>query len=294
LIEIGAQKPSQSGIPNDIIKLAQNIFSGKQSVSQEVIDKVKAEFTTERFSIEEEGGLILPEDIHRGEEGFQPKGKKIPGFTAAEMKLFGKDFAGVVRWAQLHDEPVGYKQGVADSVEGSRRAIDALRAREQIRQRNRIDAANLIFTYIPKEYQGSFIRRAMAAKTAKQVQNLTDALEQWIDEHEQRQLIREFKKFKGKVRKETRRGEVPFGELPVHLAKQIDELLNEFDPAKLSERKAESLESRQEWYSRMTSLLADGYDNITAQFDDLPPFFDPVPMRGFHSPVLHRTLVYPA
>jgi len=268
LIEIGARQPSRSDLPTDIINLARDIFSGKQSVSQEVMDKVKAEFTTERFSIEEEGGLILPEDIHRGEEGFRPKGKKIPGFTAAELKLFGKDFAGIVRWAQLHDEPVGYKQGVGDSIETSRRAIDALRTREEIRQRNRIDAANLVFTYIPKEFRGDFVRRLMKIKTTKQIQEFADVIESWVDAHEQRELIKEFKRFKGKVRRETKRGEVPFGQLPAHIAEQIDELLNKFDPVALSKQKAESLQSRHEWYSRMTALLADGYDAITAEFDD--------------------------
>jgi hypothetical protein len=267
-------RPGKTDLPAVVIDLANGIWSGQVTVPKKVTALLPALMTGERYAAEEEGGLILPEDIHRGEEGFQPTAKKTRGFTEAELKLFGKEFAPLVRWAQLHDEPIGYKQGVADTVEGSRRAIDALRVREQVRQRNRIDAVNLIFTYIPKEYRGSFIRRAMAVKTAKDVRSLTDAIEQWVDEYEQRELIKEFKKFKGKVQKEMRRGETPFGQLPLHLAKQIDELLNQFDPVALSERKESALQSRQEWYSRMTSLLADGYDAITAEYDkDARSFF---------------------
>ncbi len=39
---------------------------------------------------------------------------------------------------------------------------------------------------------------------------------------------------------------------------------------------------------RIRETARAGYTDIAK--GDLPPFFGPVPMRGFHSPVLHRAL----
>lgn len=212
--------------------------------------------------------LIVPEDIHEGRKKPSPTTRQF-GMTAAEREIFGRDpaLSRLVRWSQLHQKPIGYKKGVADTNQKMRAALDALRTKQKIYDRNRVDLANIVATVVPKEYQGRYLRRVAEARTARDAEKVLEAIEQWVEEKEKRDAIRGFKKFKSQVKGMARRGEAKYGMLPMDLAKQVEDLLESFDPEKMTESTEKTLKARNEWFERVTRVLQNGYENIEAEHD---------------------------
>ncbi len=189
------------------------------------------------------------------------------GLSQAEIAHLGKREQTALRAAQAKGLKVGYKQGVAETVLDARRSLDAFRVKEKISEKMRMDAASVVLTYVPKEKQGDYIRRILQAKTQTRIERLTEAIDTYLDRAEKRQSIRDFKKFVKGIKKKYRRGEVALGKLPKKLADKIVETLNEFDLAKISEKKTETLERRAEFVTRISNELADGFEAMNEGMD---------------------------
>lgn len=192
---------------------------------------------------------------------------KPPGLTKAEVVHLGKREQTALRAAQAKGLQVGYKKGVAETITTARRSLDAFRMKEKIGEKARIDAANIVLTYVPKEKQGDYIRRVLQAKTQDRITKLTEAIDKYLDKAEKRQAIRDFKKFVKDTKKKYRRGEVAFGKLPAKLTKKLIAALDEFDLAKISEKKKETLESRLEFVTRISGELAKGFEQLNEGLD---------------------------
>ena len=209
--------------------------------------------------------LGVPDDIHHEELTFaedvkKPAAevkKKSIGLTRAEIGVFGPEFGSLARWAQAHGEPIGYKKGVADKTSSARQAIDRLRMASKIRQHHRADAANLVYTYVPRQYRGDFIKRAMAIRTPLNAERFADAIELWVKEHEFREAIKRIKKLKKAVEKDTKYGETKYGKLPPGLREKVKSLLD-YDMAKLTDMKKKRLTSRKQWLDRIASTVIGG------------------------------------
>jgi hypothetical protein len=192
---------------------------------------------------------------------------KAPGLTKAEVEHLGKREQEALRAAQRRGLKVGYKQGVAETITGARRSLDAFRMKEAISQKGKMDVASVVLTYVPKEKQGDYIRRILAAKTQKRVERLTEAIDTYLDKYEKRQAIKGFKGFVKGIKKKYRRGEVALGQLPNKLRESLIEVLDKFDLAKISEKKEETLESRLKFVTRISGELANGFEGLNAEFD---------------------------
>ena len=191
----------------------------------------------------------------------------VKGLTRAEIGHLGRKEQIALRIAQAKGLKVGYKQGVAETVLDARRSLDAFRVKEKISEKMRMDIANVVLTYVPKEKQGDYIRRILQAKTQTRVERLTEAIDTYLDKAEKRQAIRDFKGFVKGIKKKYRRGEVVLGQLPKKLGDKIIETLNKFDLAKITEKKTETLESRAEFVTRISSELANGFEQLNEGMD---------------------------
>lgn len=189
------------------------------------------------------------------------------GLTRAEVGHLGRREQDALRAAQAKGLKVGYKQGVAETVLDARRSLDAFRMKEKISEKMRMDAASVVLTYVPKEKQGDYIRRILQARTQTRIERLTEAIDKYLDKAEKRQSIRDFKGFVKGIKKRYRRGEVALGKLPKKLADKIVEALSEFDLAKISEKKTETLERRAKFVTRISNELANGFEAMNEGMD---------------------------
>ncbi|HET6453778.1 MAG TPA: hypothetical protein VFI02_05190, partial [Armatimonadota bacterium] len=197
-----------------------------------------------------EGELIVPVDIYEGRAQSSPEGRQ-QGMTAAEMKLFGRDVARLVRWSQLHQKPVGYKKGVADTKENARAAIDALRLKNKIYDRNKVDAANIVLTFVPKEFQGRFLNRVAKARTPRDMEKILEAVSKWVEHADKKEATSDFKKFMKKAQTEYRDGRTKLGKMRSEVRVAFEDILKVFDLAKLSDEKALELEARADYLHRI-------------------------------------------
>lgn len=193
---------------------------------------------------------------------------KPPGLTRAEIQHLGAPQQTALRAAQEKGLSVGYKKGVADTATNARRSLDAIRLKGKLDEKTRMDAANIVLTYAPKEKQGDYIRRVLTANTAKRIDRITEAINTYIQRAEKRQAKNDFKKFISQTRREYRKGEVAFGKLPIALRERIKTVLDEYDTAKLTEKKAKQLESRDEFVKRISRELADGFEAMNPEYDE--------------------------
>ncbi|HET6453087.1 MAG TPA: hypothetical protein VFI02_01665, partial [Armatimonadota bacterium] len=272
------------------------------------LQTLRAENATRQLR-EGDSGLIIPEDIHEGRVPFQPAAKKSYGMTAEEMKMFGRDVAGMVRWAQIHQQHLGYKQGVADTAETGRRALreklattkekageklsatkeaageklaatketareklratkegaretlNALRMKTKFYMRNRIDLANIVLAVVPREYAGRYLLRVAQAQTPKDMERVLDAVSKWLTDADNRAARREFTAFIKKAAKAYKDGKTRFGSMRIEVRKAFEDILDVFDLAKLSDKKALELLARSDYLHR----IAGDVDTIFAE-----------------------------
>ncbi|HUW33606.1 MAG TPA: hypothetical protein VM223_18515, partial [Planctomycetota bacterium] len=193
--------------------------------------------------------------------------------TAAEMKLFGRDVARLVRWSQLHQKPVGYKKGVADTKENAREAIAALRLKNKLYDRNKVDAANIVLTFVPREFQGRFLNRVAKARTPRDMEKILEAVSKWVEHADKKEATRDFKKFMKKAQTTYRDGKTKLGKMRVEVRNAFESILDDFDMAKLSDAKREQLERRADYLHRVAA-------NVETIFSELQKDMEAGDMEG--------------
>lgn len=247
---------------------------------QKILDELEKKWEKEwmdQFDKYDDVVLGVPDDIHHEELTFpedekkpapvKPKEKKSFGLTRSEADILGPEFSGLARWAQAHDEPIGYKKGVADRAASAKEAIDRLRMASNIRKQHRIDAANLVYTFVPRQYRGDFLKRAIAIRTPLNAERFAEAIELWVNEYEFREAVRKIKKLKKTVEAETKYGETKYGRLPPGLREKVKSLLD-YDMAKMTEKKEKRLKSRKEWINRVAAVVKGGLTEMPSDMEE--------------------------
>ena len=162
---------------------------------------------------------------------------------------------------------IGYKVGAAETMNKAHDAINKIRLAGKMRLQNKIDAMNIVKTYVAKEDQWRFLRRAVVATTEANVEKLTGQINEHLEKVEKRELDREFRNYTKKLRSEYKAGKRELGKLPTDVADRIKGLLKDIDLSKLTDEKREKLEKREEWYNRISGALAEGFEILNQELD---------------------------
>lgn len=177
-----------------------------------------------------------------------------PGLTKAEIEHLGVRGRAVLRTAQERGLKVGYKKGVADTIVNARRSMGAFVTKKKLELKNRIDALNIVKTYVPKDEQGRYMRRVVQVKSEKNITKLYTQIMDFLQKADQRQAVRDFKSFIKKAKKDYKAGQRTFGKLRVSVRDEFVKVLDEFDLAKVSEDKEKELESRLKFIQRIAGV----------------------------------------
>ncbi len=139
------------------------------------------------------GEIIVLEQIQKGKP-FKPVSKKGPGLTAAERAALTKEKQEELRFKQTQGEKVGFKVGERASREKAKVAIQKLKAAQKLTEGRRKEAVELVKAFVPKENQGDFLKRVSEAKTPRDLEKLTEAVDKGIVRAEKRDAIKELNK----------------------------------------------------------------------------------------------------
>ena len=163
------------------------------------------------------------------------------GLTKDEIQHLGKQEQTALRAAQKRGLKVGFKQGAAATVLDARRTIAALITKTKINDKNKMDLASIVLTYVPKDQQGRFIRRILDLKTPKAARKLTAKIKEAVETLVERQAVRDAKT---ELKKQIKR--IPkFGrkiKLRPATIEKIEAALEDVDVVKLSKAKRAELE----------------------------------------------------
>lgn len=162
---------------------------------------------------------------------------------------------------------LGYKLGVAETTQKARVAVDKVRMAGKMRMQNKLDAMNIIKTYVPKADQWRYMRRAIVTTTEANVEKLMGQIDEFLVKAEKRELDREFRSYVKGIRKEYKAGKRELGKLPPDTRERVQKLLEDIDLSKLSDAKQEKLEKREEWYNRISGALAEGFEALNQELD---------------------------
>ncbi len=141
----------------------------------------------------EAGQIILPEPIQKG-KAFKPVSKKGPGLTKAEQAALTPEQREELRFKQTQGEKVGFRAGERASREKAKVAIQKLKAAQKLTEGRRKTAVELVKAFVPKENQGDFLKRVSEAKTPRDLEKLTEAVDKGIVRAEKRDAIKELNK----------------------------------------------------------------------------------------------------
>ncbi|MEE9365874.1 MAG: hypothetical protein V3W44_04220 [Dehalococcoidales bacterium] len=201
----------------------QAIRTVHKDVPPGVGEKVLTEEQAERLAIQEESEASEIGDFLDGLEDAAlaevkpPSKKKLPkeptklredvtgilgglaaqeaaGLTRAEIEHLAPNQQRALRAAQKRGLRVGFKQGVAETITDARRTMGALITKRNINEKNKMDLASIVLTYVPKRDQGRFIRRILDLKTPKQARQLTGLIREAAEGLIERQAVRDAKK----------------------------------------------------------------------------------------------------
>jgi hypothetical protein len=198
-----------------------------------------------------------PEKIEHVE--IKPKG---PGLTRAERAILGKQQSAEAEIAQEEKQKVGYKAGREEAVKEARNKFNEFLIAQKLTDKHRQDAADIVRQYVPKEMQYRYIKRILEAKTNKRLENISKAINLYLDKYEQAAAKRDFVNFIKESKSKYRRGEVPFGKLRSDVRDRLLKILEQYDTMKLSEAKKEKLQSRDEYIKRVAGSVADAFDSL--------------------------------
>ena len=233
---------------------------GRGGASRQKI-KVKNIILAQPPTAEGEGAIIVPEQIQEG-KGFKPVTKKGPGLTQAEQEKLTVKQQQELRFKQTQGEEVGFKVGREKTRIEARAKIKSFQLAEKLTDKNRTDALDVVRQFVPKEKQSVFTKRILAAKTPKRVDRISQAVELFIAKAEKKEAVREFKGTLKKLNKEFGRGEAKLGKLPNDIRDRVLEVLDKFDPAKLSEKKRKVLEKRDQFIKRVSGTVANAFESL--------------------------------
>jgi len=196
-----------------------------------------------------------------------PKGA---GLTRDEIALLGdKMKIAEAEIAQEEGKKVGYKTGVAEAISQARQKLGQFRLAVQLTDKHRQDAIDIVKQYIPKEEQYKYTKRILNAKTSKRIDDLTQAINVYLNKAERRQVIRNFRNFIKELRSKYRLGETPFGKLRNDVRTRLLDVLNKYGTSKLSENKRDILESRQEYIQNVSGSVADAFESLEESGKDI-------------------------
>jgi hypothetical protein len=117
----------------------------------------------------------------------------IVGLTRAEARAAGKEAAAELRQAQEVGEKVGFKAGERASREKAKVEIQKLKDAQNMTANRRKTAVDLVKAFVPKEEQGKFLKRVSEAKTPRDLEKLTTAVEKGIARAERRSAVRKLR-----------------------------------------------------------------------------------------------------
>ncbi len=120
--------------------------------------------------------------------------QEAAGLTRAEIEHLAPGQQRALRAAQKRGLKVGFKQGVAETITDARRTMAALITKRDINEKNKMDLASIVLTYVPKKDQGRFVRRILDLKTPKQARQLTALVREAAEGLIERGAVREAKK----------------------------------------------------------------------------------------------------
>lgn len=205
--------------------------------------------------------IIVPEQIQKGKP-FKPVSKKGPGLTQAEQAVLTPEQQEQFRFKQTQGEKAGFKAGMQEALVKNREKIKNFQLAEKLSTENRTEALEVVKQFVPKEKQAVFTRRILDAKTPKRVDRITQAVQLFIDKAEKRAAVRDFKAFLNKTNKEFRRGEVKLGKLPTDIRQRVLKVVDQFDPAKITEKKRKQLEKRDSFIKRVSGTVAEAFESL--------------------------------
>lgn len=120
--------------------------------------------------------------------------QEAAGLTRAEIQHLDPRQQRALRAAQKRGLKVGFKQGVAETITDARRTMAALITKRDINEKNKMDLASIVLTYVPKRDQGRFIRRILDLKTPKASRQLAALVREAAEGLIERRAVREAKK----------------------------------------------------------------------------------------------------
>lgn len=171
--------------------------------------------------------------------------------------------------AQEKGEKVGFKAGRAEAIKEARQKLDRFMMAVKLTDQLRRDAAEIVKEYIPKELQYRYIKRILEAKTNKRIDNLTKAMNLYLDRAEKKAARKDFVNFIKQTKRKYGRGEVPFGKLRNDVRQELIKVLELYDTMKLSGEKKEELESRDEYIKRIAGTVADAFESLEDMGKDI-------------------------
>lgn len=114
---------------------------------------------------------------------------QIPGLTKAEVETLGRREAAALRAAQKRGEKVGFKAGERASREKAKVEIQKLKAAQKLTEGRRKTAVELVKAFVEKDQRGAFLKRVAEAKTPRDLEKLTGAVEKGVARAEKREAI---------------------------------------------------------------------------------------------------------
>ncbi len=124
----------------------------------------------------------------------QPPTAKEPGLTKAEVEHLGKREQAALRAAQKEGLPVGFKAGEKASQERAKTEILKLKKAQKMTEGRRKTAVELVKAFVEKENRGDFLKRVSVAKTPRDIEKITEAIEKGVERAEKKVAIGNLKK----------------------------------------------------------------------------------------------------
>lgn len=202
------------------------------------------------------------------------KAEKPAGLSKAEREHLGPREARALIGGQKLGEKIGFKEGERRAALEGKRRLDRLRVKIKMTEKSVEDVKDVIRGYVPKEEQQRFIGRLVKLSQVKEfgtkpltqkVQKLTDEIQSFVELHEKRLAVRDFKKFTKDTLRKFRVGEEKLGALPPALRDKLKSEFEQYDLAKLSDQKRGELEAHDTHIKNIAGSIANAFEG----FEDL-------------------------
>jgi hypothetical protein len=217
------------------------------------------------------------------QEAFRQAAEKQTGKTITEQQALKLRFK-----QQIAGSKAGYEQALTDiqeeirlgkqksNIRGFKQGykIAANEARENLRnmmmsiKENREGAYTLVKQFVPKEEQEKFLVSVRDAQTDKDVKDLSEKINKFIDVYEHRKALSEFKSFIKSINKEYKSGKIKLGKLPNAVREKIFSLIDAYDLVNISPEKMVELNNLQERIKAIAGSMREAYSNWNELVDN--------------------------